>query len=394
MTNFFANFVGEALAPWVTGLAFAIAALVAIVIAMAIFRRVRQGVFVSGGRKHRLQIVDAAAVDDRRRIVLVRRDDVEHLVMIGGGNDFVIERGIGDTTPPQAIYQQPPVPLEAPSPVAAPMPEPTPSLDTEQQRQAAPVTAAAPAVLAAGAGVVAAGAAAASQHVDEPAADPLPEPVEAMMPEDLDLDDPSLDDLVSELENIGADLDSGEAELEAPSLQAVKERAPEPVLIEEPPAPFEPEPEPEPAYAPEIAETDARFDAPEAMMAEEADEPAPTVEIADIDTHTQFAAPSVDGDVHVVSDQDILDEAEAFGMNEEEMLEAFALEQRAAAEAEAQALAQTQQQVISPVQSPVEDIAPPRQAPSDIPQMPRPKAAESSLEGEMERLLSELTVQR
>jgi len=60
-------------------------------------RRVSGGVFVHGGRgrKPRLAIVDATAIDSHRRIVLVRRDDVEHLVMIGGHNDFVIERGIG-----------------------------------------------------------------------------------------------------------------------------------------------------------------------------------------------------------------------------------------------------------------------------------------------------------
>ena len=59
-------------------------------------RRVAGGVFVEGGRnrRHRLAVVDATAVDSHRRVVLVRRDDVEHLVMIGGQNDFVIERNI------------------------------------------------------------------------------------------------------------------------------------------------------------------------------------------------------------------------------------------------------------------------------------------------------------
>lgn len=54
--------------------------------------------FVRGGRNRqpRLQILDAAAVDTRRRIVLIRRDNVEHLVMIGGPTDIVIETGIGD----------------------------------------------------------------------------------------------------------------------------------------------------------------------------------------------------------------------------------------------------------------------------------------------------------
>ena len=42
----------------------------------------------------RLDVVDQAAVDGRRRRVLVRRDDVEHLIMTGGPVDVVIETGI------------------------------------------------------------------------------------------------------------------------------------------------------------------------------------------------------------------------------------------------------------------------------------------------------------
>ena len=52
--------------------------------------------FIRGGRNRqpRLQVLDAAAVDARRRLVLVRRDDIEHLIMIGGPSDLVIESGI------------------------------------------------------------------------------------------------------------------------------------------------------------------------------------------------------------------------------------------------------------------------------------------------------------
>ncbi len=56
--------------------------------------------FVRGGknRQPRLQVLDAAAVDARRRLVLVRRDGIEHLIMIGGPTDIVIESGISDAT--------------------------------------------------------------------------------------------------------------------------------------------------------------------------------------------------------------------------------------------------------------------------------------------------------
>ena len=43
------------------------------------------------GRMPRLAVIDAAAVDGRRRLVLVRRDNVEHLLMIGGPSDIVVE---------------------------------------------------------------------------------------------------------------------------------------------------------------------------------------------------------------------------------------------------------------------------------------------------------------
>jgi hypothetical protein len=42
----------------------------------------------------RLDIVEQSSLDSRRRLVLIRRDDVEHLIMTGGPVDMVIETGI------------------------------------------------------------------------------------------------------------------------------------------------------------------------------------------------------------------------------------------------------------------------------------------------------------
>ena len=42
----------------------------------------------------RLEVVDQANVDGRRKLVLVRRDNVEHLIMTGGPVDVLIEPGI------------------------------------------------------------------------------------------------------------------------------------------------------------------------------------------------------------------------------------------------------------------------------------------------------------
>ncbi len=46
-----------------------------------------------GGRR-RLSIVEVAAVDGKRRLVLLRRDATEHLVLLGPDSATVIETGI------------------------------------------------------------------------------------------------------------------------------------------------------------------------------------------------------------------------------------------------------------------------------------------------------------
>src|SRR6516162_11855585 len=46
------------------------------------------------GRQPRLAVIDYASVDGRRRLILVRRDNVEHLLMVGGPSDVVVEPNI------------------------------------------------------------------------------------------------------------------------------------------------------------------------------------------------------------------------------------------------------------------------------------------------------------
>lgn len=46
-------------------------------------------------RQDRLAVVDAAHVDAKRRLILVRRDNVEHLILVGGPTDVVVETAIG-----------------------------------------------------------------------------------------------------------------------------------------------------------------------------------------------------------------------------------------------------------------------------------------------------------
>lgn len=47
-------------------------------------------------KNRRLHVVEVAPVDGRRRLVLIRRDNVEHLVLLGPATELLIESGIGE----------------------------------------------------------------------------------------------------------------------------------------------------------------------------------------------------------------------------------------------------------------------------------------------------------
>ena len=82
----------------------------------------RLGAASTRTRQPRLAVIDAATVDGRRRLLLIRRDNVEHLLMIGGPTDIVIEPNIL-----RAAAARDTAPLRAPG-VAEAIPRPeTPS---------------------------------------------------------------------------------------------------------------------------------------------------------------------------------------------------------------------------------------------------------------------------
>jgi flagellar protein FliO/FliZ len=81
---------------------FALALVVGLIVVVAfVARRLGLGgrLAATGGRKRRLAIVEVLPLDAKRRLVLVRRDAVEHLVLIGPESDVVVERGV---SPPAA----------------------------------------------------------------------------------------------------------------------------------------------------------------------------------------------------------------------------------------------------------------------------------------------------
>jgi flagellar protein FliO/FliZ len=112
----------------------------------------RLGASSSRGRQPRLAVIDAAAVDGRRRLILIRRDNVEHLLMIGGPSDVVVEANIVRAAAPArdaagprppaapADAQARPVPIGEgnmwplqPEPAPAPRPPRQPAMDEPMQ---------------------------------------------------------------------------------------------------------------------------------------------------------------------------------------------------------------------------------------------------------------------
>lgn len=87
------------------------------------FASSRLGTHTNRGRMPRLAVIDAAAVDGRRRLVLVRRDNIEHLLMIGGPTDIVVESNIVRATASRDQISQRAAASEPP-PRIAPLPEP------------------------------------------------------------------------------------------------------------------------------------------------------------------------------------------------------------------------------------------------------------------------------
>jgi flagellar protein FliO/FliZ len=59
-----------------------------------ILRLIRDRHPLAPAKKKRLRIVESIAIDSRRRAILLRRDDKEHLVILGHSSETVVESGI------------------------------------------------------------------------------------------------------------------------------------------------------------------------------------------------------------------------------------------------------------------------------------------------------------
>ncbi len=80
------------------------------------------GRLIGQGAGRRLAVVETAVVDAKRRLALVRRDGVEHLILMGGPADQVIESGIASPPATAELARTagaPPAPANAPPPATS-----------------------------------------------------------------------------------------------------------------------------------------------------------------------------------------------------------------------------------------------------------------------------------
>jgi len=91
--------------PYLNYIIIAVVVIVALIALTAVMRAF--GGRIRGRKGKRLSISEYQELDKSRRLMLIRRDNVEHLIMVGGGQSMVIEQNIAiDET---ADYASPPI---------------------------------------------------------------------------------------------------------------------------------------------------------------------------------------------------------------------------------------------------------------------------------------------
>lgn len=124
--QFITGLIGESGTTLVTSVLALVAVLALAVLGLWLLKLTMKGTSTLGrGRNRRLGVVEQLQIDARRQVLIIRRDDVEHVIMTGGGQDLVVETGIPVTRPsqpavPTARNKLPEPPAgETPAPPAA-----------------------------------------------------------------------------------------------------------------------------------------------------------------------------------------------------------------------------------------------------------------------------------
>ncbi|PVB59907.1 flagellar biosynthetic protein FliO, partial [Labrenzia sp. 011] len=93
----------------------AIAVILALAVVLLLFglfililkRLTGAGIPQNRNRQPRIAVMDSAPVDTKRRLVLIRRDNIEHLILVGGPSDVVVEQNIIRNAPLTSPRQSP-----------------------------------------------------------------------------------------------------------------------------------------------------------------------------------------------------------------------------------------------------------------------------------------------
>lgn len=96
---------GLSLVKFISAFVFVIAGMLAL--AWGLRRAGIAGHVLRTGQKRRLAVVESMPVDHRRRLVLVKRDDREHLILLGPDHAEVVETGIPASANTLAAVSEP-----------------------------------------------------------------------------------------------------------------------------------------------------------------------------------------------------------------------------------------------------------------------------------------------
>ena len=142
MIEWFKSVLGEAVGTYAAIGVGLLIVIILIIILLRILRSFTGGMF-GNKSQNRLGVIEGAAVDGKRQLILVRRDNVEHLIMIGGTSDILVEAGINRAAPAPR-QSQPPTPNKAAPSAQAPIQSAAPQASSPPAPSAQGTTTAAP----------------------------------------------------------------------------------------------------------------------------------------------------------------------------------------------------------------------------------------------------------
>jgi flagellar protein FliO/FliZ len=105
----------ESISPYLNYVVAALVVIGLLLLLLLIWRAYSQR--VRGRRGQRLSISEYHELDQTRRLVLVRRDNVEHLLLIGGPSDLVVESAINSPDRSATVFSDGDLPRPMPIPI-------------------------------------------------------------------------------------------------------------------------------------------------------------------------------------------------------------------------------------------------------------------------------------